>query len=127
MPPRWPVTWWWKTTPTVGAFSAVHQFCYVGSYAFIGGGTICTQDVLPYSLTAAKREARAYGINKSACSAAAFRQERLSALQHAYRTLLASRLKYPQAMAHSAREGVPTDDVAYLIECVERSRRGVIK
>ena len=32
---------------TVGAFSPVHQFCTVGKYAFIGGGTIVTQDVLP--------------------------------------------------------------------------------
>ena len=35
----------------VGAFSAVHQFCRVGAHAYIGGGTICTQDVLPYAKT----------------------------------------------------------------------------
>ena len=35
---------------TVGAFCPVHQQCTVGKYAFIGGGTIVTQDVLPFSL-----------------------------------------------------------------------------
>src|ERR1700684_3344799 len=49
---------------TVGAFSPVHQHCTVGRYAFIGGGTIVTQDVLPFSLTSSRRENRAFGINK---------------------------------------------------------------
>lgn len=112
---------------SVGAFSAVHQFCFVGRYAFIGGGTICTQDVLPYSLTSAKREARAYGINKIGLERRGFSEARLKALQHAYRTLLASRRNTTQAIAQLRSEGASTDDVAYLIECVERSRRGVIK
>jgi UDP-N-acetylglucosamine acyltransferase len=112
---------------SVGAFSAVHQFCYVGRYAFIGGGTICTQDVLPYSLTSAKREARAYGINKIGLERRGFSKSRLQALQHAYRTLLASRRNTTQAIEQLRSEGASTDDVAYLIECVERSHRGVIK
>ncbi len=112
---------------SVGAFSAVHQYCFVGRYAFIGGGTICTQDVLPYSLTSAKREARAYGINKIGLERRGFSQERLKALQHAYKTLLASRLNTTQALGRLRSEGIPTADVGYLIECVERSRRGVIK
>ena len=33
---------------TLGAFCPVHQHCVVGTYAFIGGGTIVTQDVLPF-------------------------------------------------------------------------------
>ena len=46
---------------TVGAFSPVHQHCTVGKYAFIGGGTIVTQDVLPFSLTSSRRENKAFG------------------------------------------------------------------
>ena len=55
---------------TLGAFSPVHQFCTVGKYAFIGGGTIVTQDVLPFSLTSARRENKAFGINKIGLAAA---------------------------------------------------------
>ena len=36
---------------TLGAFCPVHQHCTLGAYSFIGGGTIVTQDVLPFSLT----------------------------------------------------------------------------
>src|SRR5579859_4387101 len=33
---------------TVGALCPVHQFCRIGKYSYIGGGTTITQDVLPY-------------------------------------------------------------------------------
>ena len=32
----------------VSAGSAVHQFCRVGAYAFIGGYSVITKDALPY-------------------------------------------------------------------------------
>jgi UDP-N-acetylglucosamine acyltransferase len=32
---------------TVGAFTAVHQFCRVGPHAFIGGFSVVTRDALP--------------------------------------------------------------------------------
>ena len=48
---------------SVGAFSAVHQFDVVGAHAYIGGGTIVTRDVLPFSKTVAPRDAKAYGVN----------------------------------------------------------------
>ena len=48
---------------TIGAFTAIHQFCRVGEHAFIGGGSICTQDVLPFVKTVGNRPAKTYGIN----------------------------------------------------------------
>ena len=59
-------------------------------YAFIGGGTIVTQDVLPFSLTSSRRENKAFGINKIGLERRGFTPERLSALQKAFRLLLAS-------------------------------------
>src|SRR4029079_19696549 len=50
---------------TVGAFSAVHQFCRVGDHAFIGGGSICTQDVLPYVKTVGNRPDKKHGFQNS--------------------------------------------------------------
>src|SRR5581483_4665711 len=35
----------------IGAFSGVHQFCRVGRHAMIGGYSVITQDVLPFSTT----------------------------------------------------------------------------
>lgn len=112
---------------TVGALCPVHQFCRIGRYAFIGGGTTITQNVLPYSLTSAKRETHAYGLNKVGLARRGFSPERVRAIHHAYRLLLAAKLNTTQALAKMREEGTPGEDVAYLIAFIEQSERGVLK
>lgn len=115
---------------TVGAFSPVHQFCTVGAHAYIGGGTIVTQDVLPYSLTSSRRENKAFGINKVGLSRKGFSPERLQMLQKAYRLLLAAKLNTGEAVEKLKLLKGPEDalaDIRHLIEFIERSQRGVIK
>ncbi len=112
---------------TVGALNQVHQFCRIGKYAYTGGGTTVTQDVLPFSLTSAKRETRAYGLNKVGLERRGFDRTRLRAIQHAYRYLLAGKLNTSQAVEKLKSEGIATEDVAYLVEFVEKSERGVLK
>jgi len=110
---------------TVGAFSPVHQHCTVGTYAFIGGGTIVTQDVLPFSLTSSRRENKAFGINKIGLARRGFSPERLQTLQKAFRLLLAAKMNTSQALEKIKElEG---EDAALLAAFVERSQRGVIK
>jgi UDP-N-acetylglucosamine acyltransferase len=110
---------------TVGAFSPVHQYCTVGKHSFIGGGTIVTQDVLPFSLTSARRENKAFGINKIGLARRGFSPERLQTLQKAFRYLLAAKLNTSQALEKiRALEG---EDAALLAAFIERSQRGIIK
>jgi UDP-N-acetylglucosamine acyltransferase len=110
---------------TLGAFCPVHQHCIVGKYAFIGGGTIVTMDVLPFSLTSSKRENRAFGINKIGLQRRGLSPERLQTLQKAFRLLLAAKLNTSQALEKlKAMEG---EDVAMLVSFLEHSERGVIK
>ncbi len=110
---------------TVGAFSPIHQHCTVGQYAFIGGGTIVTQDVLPFSLTSSRRENKAFGINKIGLARRGFSAERLQILQKAFRLLLAAKMNTTQALEKIRQlEG---DDAALLAAFLERSERGVIK
>jgi UDP-N-acetylglucosamine acyltransferase len=110
---------------TLGAFSPVHQHCTVGKYAFIGGGTIVTQDVLPFSLTSASRENKAFGINKIGLARRGFTPERLQLLQRAFRLLLTAKLNTTQAL-EKIRE-LEGEDAALLAAFIERSQRGVIK
>jgi UDP-N-acetylglucosamine acyltransferase len=110
---------------TVGAFSPAHQNCTVGKYAFIGGGTIVTQDVLPFSLTSSRRENKAFGINKIGLARRGFSPERLRLLQKAFRLLLGAKLNTSQALEKIKElEG---EDAALLAAFIERSHRGVIK
>ena len=69
---------------TVGAYSAVHQFCRVGVHGFMGGATVATRDVLPYSLTVGNR-ARIYGANVVGLRRRGFPAEGMAALRRAYR------------------------------------------
>jgi UDP-N-acetylglucosamine acyltransferase len=115
---------------TLGAFCPVHQHCTVGAYSFVGGGTIVTQDVLPFSLTSARRENKAFGINKIGLQRRGFSPERLDLLQKAYRVLIASKLNTAQALEKlRAMKDDPLagEDIALLIAFIERSHRGVIK
>lgn len=110
---------------TVGAFSPVHQFCTVGAHAYIGGGTIVTQDVLPFSLTSSRRENKAFGINKVGLTRRGFSPERLEKLQKAFRLLLAAKMNTSQAI--EKMRSLEGEDVALLVSFIERSQRGIIK
>ena len=112
---------------SVGALCPVHQFCCIGKHAYIGGGTTITQDVLPFSLTSAKRDIHAYSLNRIGLERSGFSESQLHALQRAYRVLLAARLNTTQALERLRSEGEPDAAVAYLIAFIERSQRGVIK
>lgn len=114
----------------VGALNPVHQHCTIGRYAYVGGGTTITQDVLPYSLTSVRRENRAFGLNRVGLERRGFTPDELKQLREAYRLLQVSRLNTTQAL-EAIRAKVAIGDfgerVAYLAEFIARSERGVIK
>ena len=112
---------------TIGAFSAVHQFCRVGDHAFIGGGSICTQDVLPFVKTVGNRPAKTYGINTIGLERKGFQKETIEALQRAYRLLIRSKLKLQEALERIESELGFHAEVRYLVEFVRSSTRGIIR
>lgn len=110
----------------IGAFSGVHQFCRIGTHAYIGGYSVITQDALPYVLTVGNR-ARAFGINAIGLKRKAFDEVTIEALRRAYRILLHSKLNTTMALERIERElqGVP--EVATLTEFIRSSERGIVK
>lgn len=115
---------------SVGALCPVHQFCRIGKYSYIGGGTTITQDVLPYSLTSVKRENHAYGLNKVGLERRGFSQQEMKELRSAYRLLLAAKKNTSQALEElkqAMAEGNAGGHIAYLVDFIEAAERGVIK
>jgi len=110
---------------TIGAFSGVHQFCRVGAHAFVGGYTVVTKDVLPYSKTVGNR-ARIYGINVVGLTRRGFSREAMDAIRQAYRLLLQSQLNTSAALERLTSQGPSTAEVRQLIEFIRSSARGVI-
>jgi UDP-N-acetylglucosamine acyltransferase len=115
---------------TLSANAPVHQFCTIGRYAYIGGGTTITQDVLPYSLTSIERNNHAYGLNKVGLQRRGFTDEQLRELTTAMRLLTSGKRNTTQALAEindMIDSGAGGEHVKYLAQFVEKSERGVIK
>ncbi len=114
----------------VGALNPVHQYCTIGTYAYIGGGTTITQDVLPYSLTSVRRENRAFGLNRVGLERRGFTPDELKQLRSAYRLLQGSKMNTTQALQaidERVNAGEFGERVAYLARFIAKSERGVIK
>jgi UDP-N-acetylglucosamine acyltransferase len=111
----------------IGGFSAVHQFCRVGDHAFMGGFTTASMDVLPFMKTAGTRETKSYGVNAIGLRRRGLPEETIQALQHAHRVLFGMGLLREEAMDRVSKElgGIP--EVAYLLDFIRGSKRGVIR
>jgi len=115
---------------TLSANAPVHQFCRIGKYAYIGGGTTITQDVMPYTLTSIARDNHAYGLNKVGLERRGFTPEQLKELRQAYRTLTAGKMNVSEALTELRAKidaGEVGEHVRYLVEFVAKSERGVIR
>ena len=111
----------------VGAGSAIHQFCRIGRHAMIGGYSVITQDVLPFSTTSAKREVKVYGENKTGLERRGFSSEAIEALHKAFRLLSRSKLNTSQAIEKIQAEAGAVPEVGELLEFIAASSRGFIK
>jgi len=111
----------------IGAFTGVHQFCRVGRHAMVGGYSVITQDVAPYSTTVSERASRIFGANKTGLERRGFPSETIDRLHKAFRLLAHSKLNTSQAIARIREELPPTPEIDELIEFIVASERGVIK
>jgi UDP-N-acetylglucosamine acyltransferase len=111
----------------IGAFTGLHQFCRVGRHAMIGGYSVVTQDVLPFSMTVSEREIKTYGANKTGLERRGFPQQTIESLQTAFRLLTRSGLNTAQAIERITNEIPACPEVEELIGFIRASERGVVK
>jgi UDP-N-acetylglucosamine acyltransferase len=111
----------------ISAGSAVHQYCRVGRYGFVGGYSVVTKDALPFARTIGSRPARIFGVNTIGLSRRGFPPETISQLKQAYRYLIQSKLNTSRAVARIEQDAnLSAPEVGYLVRFIRSSRRGVI-
>lgn len=111
----------------VEAFSGVHQFCRIGRHAFVGGYSVLTQDVLPFSMTVTPRNSKLFGANKVGLKRRGFDPEKVDSLNKCFRLLSSETLNTTQAIEQIREQVPPSEEVEELIEFIRSAKRGFIK
>jgi len=111
----------------VGALSGVHQFCRIGRFAFIGGGSMITQDVLPFCRVVGQRPTRVLGLNVIGLRRNGFSNARIAALKDVFKIFFFSGIATSQAIARIEAECPPGEDRDEVLAFVRAAKRGVVK
>lgn len=111
---------------TIGGLTPVHQFVRVGRFGFVGGMTRLSQDVAPFTRVAGV-PATCVGLNTVGLERAGFSADAIRALDAAVKILFRSGLNTTQALERIRSDVPMTPEVAYLVEFVEKSERGITK
>jgi UDP-N-acetylglucosamine acyltransferase len=111
----------------IGASTGVHQFCRVGRHAIIGGYSVVTQDVLPFSNTVSERGIKVFGANRIGLERRGFEQASIEKLQTAFRLLTRAGLNTSQAVERIRAEISECPEVDELLAFLAESQRGVVK
>ncbi len=105
---------------------AIHQFCKVGSYSFVTGGSLVRKDIPPYVKVA--REPLSYtGINSVGLRRKGFSAEKINEIQEIYRVLFVKNNNVTKALDIIEADFEPTEERDEIINFIRNSNRGVMK
>ena len=104
----------------------MHQFCRVGSYTMVGGGTRFSQNILPYSLVA--RDPAAFcGLNTVGLRRRGFDRQLIDNIHMTYQILLQSTGKLNDLMERVKNEIPMSPEIQYILDFIKESTRGFIR
>ena len=104
----------------------VHQFCRIGSYCMVGGGTRSAQDILPYSLIA--RDPAAYcGLNNVGLRRRGFDREIIDNIHRTYQIILQGTGLLKDLLERVEEEIPSSPEIEYILDFIRTSKRGFIR
>ncbi|MDR0962567.1 MAG: acyl-ACP--UDP-N-acetylglucosamine O-acyltransferase [Mediterranea sp.] len=110
----------------ISANVLMHQFCRVGGYGMIQGGSRSSKDIPPYII--AGREPIAYcGINIIGLRRHGFSNEVIEQIHNAYRIIYQSGLNTTEALNKIKEEMTMSPEIEYIINFIQDSERGIIR
>lgn len=108
----------------VSGLVAIHQFVRVGKVAIIGGCSKVIQDIPPYS-TCDGHPARIYGLNLVGLRRKNISPRSINCLRNAFKILFHSGLTIKHALEKLGQEILADSEVAYLVNFIRNSSRGI--
>ena len=110
----------------IGGLTPVHQFCRIGSYSMIGGGSAINQDICPFVM-AEGNKAVIRGLNTVGLRRKGFTEEDRSNLKRAYRIIFRSGNPLKDALIELENEFPEDKNIRYLVEFIKTSNRGITR
>ncbi len=113
----------------LGGLVAVHQFCRIGDYSYVGGMSGIALDVPPYVIMEGIRnQMRISGINKIGLRRSGMDREVIHNLEEAFKILFRSpHLLLKDSLAMLQEEMKDCLEVQLMVEFFHSSKRGVVK
>jgi UDP-N-acetylglucosamine acyltransferase len=113
----------------LGGLVAVHQYCRIGAYTYVGGMSGISLDVPPFVIIAGTRNRmRISGINKIGMRRSGMSRDSINKLDEAFRIIFRSpQLLLNDALVKVKQEIPDCPEVDLLVEFFQTSKRGVVK
>lgn len=109
----------------ISATFLCHQFCHIGGYVMVQGGSRSPKDIPPY-IIAGREPIRYAGINIVGLRRRGFSNELIDLIHEAYR-LLYSKGVLSEGIEEIKKNINITPEIQYIIDFVESSQRGIIR
>jgi len=104
----------------------IHQFCRIGGYTMVGGGTRSSQDIPPYSLIA--RDPAAFcGLNTVGLRRRNFSQDIINNIHQTYQIIMQGTGKLSELLARVEEEIPSSPEIQYILDFIRASKRGFIR
>ena len=110
----------------VSANVLIHQFCRIGGYVMVQGGSRTSQDIPPYVI-AGKEPIRFAGLNLVGLRRRGFTNETIDHIHEAYRIIYNHGGTRAEAIEEIKKTLTITPEIQYVIDFVQASQRGIIK
>ena len=113
---------------TLGGFSAVHQFCILGDYSFVGMNSSITMDIPAY-VKVASNPARVIGLNSVGMSRNEISSDSISLIKKAYKLIYKKGYRLDDAMNKLLLLSEENNDkfLDIFIKSIQSSNRGILR
>lgn len=110
----------------IGGLAALHQFTKVGRNAMLGGGSLVSHDIPPFTITAGY-PAKVRGLNNVGMARAGISEEVRRELKKAFRILYRSGLSLSEAVTRMEEQLNSSEELDHFIRFLRNAERGVCR